>query len=110
MKFCSSTKGSSCIFIISGIDGPKISASNNPTRFPILARLTARFTATVDFPTPPFPEATTTISVTPGKGARLGKPRAISSCCFGVGCVASVRLQIWKDLNRNIFPIKNNQI
>jgi hypothetical protein len=35
-----------------------MSASNNPTAYPSKARFTAIPDATVDFPTPPFPEAT----------------------------------------------------
>jgi hypothetical protein len=45
-------------FINNGIDGPKISASNRATFNPHFAEAMARFTAVVDFPTPPFPEAT----------------------------------------------------
>ena len=41
---------------IVGIDGPKISASINPTLKPSLLRPTATFDDIVDFPTPPFPE------------------------------------------------------
>lgn len=33
------------------------------------------------FPTPPFPDATTTISFTPSNGICFGKPRAIISAC-----------------------------
>ena len=33
-----------------------MSASMIPTRYPALASAMARFTATVDFPTPPLPE------------------------------------------------------
>ena len=35
-----------------------MSASNNPTLYPCNANAIARFAETVDFPTPPFPEAT----------------------------------------------------
>jgi hypothetical protein len=45
-------------FINNGIDGPKISASSRATFNPHFADAIARFTAVVDFPTPPFPEAT----------------------------------------------------
>ena len=43
---------------IFGIDGPKISASSKPTLYPCFAKAIARFALTVDFPTPPLPEAT----------------------------------------------------
>lgn len=36
----------------------------------------------VDFPTPPFPDATITMSVTSFKGCFLGKDLAISSACL----------------------------
>ncbi|GAG66412.1 unnamed protein product, partial [marine sediment metagenome] len=39
--------------------GPVISTSSNPTLNPMLAKLIAKFTATVVFPTPPLPEITT---------------------------------------------------
>ena len=41
----------------------------------------ARLTVTVDLPTPPFPEATTTISFTPGMDHRLGRPLAAFCTC-----------------------------
>src|SRR4030066_233521 len=41
-----------------------MSASSNPTFRPLLARATARFTATVDFPTPPLPLITTILCFT----------------------------------------------
>ena len=40
--------------------------------------------AHVDLPTPPFPEATTTISFTPSMAFLLGKPRNIRSCLLGI--------------------------
>src|SRR5574341_776478 len=43
-----------------------MSASSSPTLAPALARATARFTLTVDLPTPPFPEAMATLFLTPG--------------------------------------------
>jgi hypothetical protein len=35
-------------------------------------------------PTPPFPEATTTISFTPSMAFLLGRPRNIRSCLLGI--------------------------
>ena len=46
-----------------GCDGPKTSASNNPTFNPSLDKATARLTEVVDFPTPPLPEATATTAL-----------------------------------------------
>src|SRR5690348_18207340 len=43
-----------------------MSASSTPTLAPSAASPSARFTAVVDFPTPPFPEATATMFFTPG--------------------------------------------
>src|ERR1700733_407600 len=45
-----------------------MSASINPTRYPSLPSETARFTATVVFPTPPLPLPIATTCATPGKG------------------------------------------
>ncbi len=45
-----------------------MSASKIPAVLPVLARATARFAATVDFPTPPFPAITAIIFFTPDKG------------------------------------------
>jgi hypothetical protein len=43
-----------------------MSASSSPTRAPARASATARFALIVDFPTPPFPDATATTLRTPG--------------------------------------------
>ena len=51
---------------ILGTEGPKISASSSPTRYPFCARATARLVQTVLFPTPPLPEATAMMFFTPG--------------------------------------------
>src|SRR5438046_2453089 len=44
-----------------------MSASSNPTEAPLLRRAAARFTATVDLPTPPLPDATAIVCLTPGR-------------------------------------------
>src|SRR3569623_720233 len=49
------TGGGELIPIIIGMLGPYTSASMSPTRSPCFARATARFTDTVDLPTPPLP-------------------------------------------------------
>src|SRR5580704_15562185 len=54
--------------IISGTLGPYTSASIRPALYPSDASPTARFTATVVFPTPPFPEPTAIRFLTPGIG------------------------------------------
>ena len=51
---------------ILGIDGPKISVSRSPTLYPNLANAIDIFTATVDLPTPPFPELMAIIFWTSG--------------------------------------------
>ena len=43
-----------------------MSASMIPTRAPVLASASAMFTATVDFPTPPFPLETAMIAPSSG--------------------------------------------
>src|SRR3981081_499582 len=43
-----------------------MSASSSPTLAPLRLRAQARLMATVDFPTPPFPEATAIACLTPG--------------------------------------------
>ena len=56
-----------------GSDGPYMSASSSPTLSPLCASATARFTATVDLPTPPLPEATAITAFTSGsRGAACG--------------------------------------
>src|SRR5512143_1969651 len=45
-----------------------MSASSNPTRAPVRASATARLALIVDFPTPPFPDATATTLRPPGIG------------------------------------------
>src|SRR5580704_13271232 len=62
-------RGSSVVPNINGTFGPYTSASNNPTRAPIRFSAIARFTATVVFPTPPFPLATATRYFTPAIGS-----------------------------------------
>src|SRR2546425_13008143 len=44
-----------------------MSASSSPTRAPLMPRAQARLIATVDFPTPPFPEAMAIACLTPGR-------------------------------------------
>src|SRR5207247_8806393 len=44
-----------------------MSASSKPTEAPLLRRAAARFTATVDLPTPPLPDATAIVCLTPGR-------------------------------------------
>jgi len=48
------------------VEGPYRSQSQRPTLAPVLASEMARFEATVDFPTPPLPEATAMIFLIPG--------------------------------------------
>ncbi|MND09185.1 hypothetical protein D3C83_323160 [compost metagenome] len=43
-----------------------MSASSNPTWAPSAASASARFTAVVDLPTPPLPDATAITFLTPG--------------------------------------------
>lgn len=66
------------------MDGPKTSASSNPIDFlgSISFKAVAKFTAVVDFPTPPLPEATNKICLTPFIRFRLGSPRAMISFCL----------------------------
>ena len=61
-----------------------MSASISPTEAPVLASDTARLTATVLFPTPPLPEATTMTFLTPGT----------SSCGSGIVTGREVRLTV----------------
>ena len=65
--------------IIRGMLGPYISRSTSPTFAPSFARATARLTDTVDFPTPPFPEATAIVFFTPARIEDWSCPR---SCCI----------------------------
>src|SRR5713101_3148204 len=58
-----------------GTFGPYTSASIQPTRAPSNANATARFTATVDFPTPPLPDETAMMFLTPGTETLSPMPR-----------------------------------
>src|SRR6185369_17757925 len=49
-----------------------MSASSRPVATPLAARPSARLTAVVDLPTPPLPEATAMMCLTPGTSMRLG--------------------------------------
>src|SRR5712664_2535987 len=51
-----------------------MSASSKPVRAPESWSDVARFTATVDLPTPPFPEATAITCLTPGIAASRARP------------------------------------
>ena len=75
-----------------------MSTSSRPTCLPASARATARFTATVLLPTPPFPEATAIVFFTPGSTASSlaaeGRPRVealISTSAFSTPSRASTR-------------------
>src|SRR6266404_1299456 len=70
--------GSCVVPSMIGTLGPYTSASSKPTLWPSFTNASARFTATVVFPTPPFPLATATRFFTPGIGWRSG-------CCWGAG-------------------------
>ena len=48
------------------MENPQMSASRTPTTCPDLARATARFAVTEDFPTPPLPDATPMTRAAPG--------------------------------------------
>src|SRR5438094_7456421 len=48
-----------------GMENPHTSTSSTPTRWPSAARAQARFTVTLDLPTPPLPEATAITVVFP---------------------------------------------
>src|SRR2546427_722864 len=54
-----------------------MSASSKPTDAPLLRRAAARLTATVDLPTPPLPDATAIVCLTPGRTSDgLGRMKA----------------------------------
>jgi len=57
-----------------GMLGPYRSASIRPTFAPVDARLTARLTAMVDFPTPPLPDATAIMFFTFSRFMVCGAP------------------------------------
>lgn len=60
-----------------GIEGPKISVSRIPERSPRRAYARARFTAMVDFPTPPLAEETAITFLTSLILRRSGRPRCM---------------------------------
>ena len=55
-----------------GMFGPYMSASTSPTLAPVSRSARARLTATVDFPTPPFPEDTAMVCFTSGMRGSAG--------------------------------------
>ena len=57
-----------------GMFGPYTSPSRMPTFAPDRMSAQARFTATVDLPTPPLPEETAIVFLTPGMGFLGGSP------------------------------------
>jgi len=61
MPFSSASSCTSSILSILGMFGPWMSPSSIPTSKPRIASPTARFTLTVDFPTPPLPDMTTMV-------------------------------------------------
>ena len=67
--FCPA-RGTASVPIMSGMLGPYTSASSRPTVFPNVSSASARFTASVDLPTPPFPLATARMRRTSGMSAR----------------------------------------
>ena len=62
--------------IMRGTLNPQTSASRMPTRCPSAARAQARFTVTLDLPTPPLPDATA-ITVVSEPAKKVG------CCCWG---------------------------
>lgn len=77
-----------------GRDGPYTSASRMPTLAPIWASVSARFTATVDLPTPPLQEETATTWRTrarpPGRPALSPPPPSPSTAGGGGGAALIV--------------------
>ncbi len=60
-------------FIWNGMDDPVKSASSKPTLRPITDSAShARFSALIDLPTPPFPDATATTHCVPAKLSGIG--------------------------------------
>src|SRR5215469_8360297 len=72
MRCCAVAVGSAVEPSMMGTFGPYTSASSKPTLWPSFASARARFTATVVFPTPPFPLATATRFLIPGIAWRSG--------------------------------------
>ena len=71
-----------------------MSASSSPTRWPCRASATARFTATVDFPTPPLPEATATMDATSGSSSGGFWPCPASGAGGGALCAVSTAVAL----------------
>src|ERR1019366_1798367 len=74
--------GVSLIPIMSGTLGPYTSASIRPVLWPNAARPTARLTATVVLPTPPFPDPTAIRCLTPGIGSLGIWPGWLGDMCL----------------------------
>src|SRR6202795_5109230 len=71
-----------------------MSASSSPVLTPMAASPSARFTAVVDLPTPPLPDATAMMDSTPGMPAGDGAARPPDAAPWrGGGALASQRDQ-----------------
>ena len=66
--------------VIVGNDGPNTSASKMPTFAPIIARVYARFTEVVLFPTPPLQEETAMTCLTPRMPATVSGTSLVTGC------------------------------
>ena len=83
--------------IIRGMLGPVMSASSRPTEAPAWASATARFTLTVLLPTPPLPDTTAMMFLTPGRSCwawagaarRTIAPQVISIVSAPMACRAA---------------------
>src|SRR5215216_4119224 len=79
-----------------------MSASSRPVETPLAARPRARFTAVVDLPTPPLPEATAMMCFTPGTSMRPPPPVVLAAgapgpcawpCACGAGAAGGVDVE-----------------
>ncbi len=86
-----------------------MSASSSPVAKPCRASATARFTATVDLPTPPLPEATATMAFTSGSNiacfrravADAARRRArVRGCLCAVNTAVALVTPGWRDSGR----------
>src|SRR4029450_1981563 len=80
-----------------------MSASSRPVETPLAARPRARFTAVVDLPTPPLPEATAMMCFTPGTSMRPPPPVVLAAgapwacpweCARGAGAAGAGRSEV----------------
>lgn len=88
------------------MEGPKMSVSKMPARWPCRANANARLAASVDLPTPPFAEKTAITFRTFGMRRFVGRPRCMRGIVGGAPLrgrpYCHVRKQVEADIKEDL--------